>query len=217
MNNDTAVYLLRIDQILSKLSNDEAYDKDKHRPIIEASFLGTMGIVGSLYGPGSPQVKILQDAKIFPSTFSPNYQMQLLGHSLVGILINIREEIEQGLIRNLAAEASGIIIGDILSLAKTALKEGHISVAAVLASASLEDAMKQKAEELGLITDEKTLSEIINALKGKSFFKGAQVPIVASYVSLRNAAMHAKWDKIQESDVGSLIGFLEPFLLEHFS
>jgi len=29
--------------------------------------------------------------------------------------------------------------------------------------------------------------------------------------------MHAEWGKIQDADINSLIGFLEPFLLRHFS
>ena len=70
---------------------------------------------------------------------------------------------------------------------------------------------------MGLNVQDKTLDTVINLLKAKGFLKGAQTSIVSSYVKLRNASMHADWDKIQESDVSSLIGFLEPFLLEHFS
>jgi hypothetical protein len=104
-----------------------------------------------------------------------------------------------------------------LQLAKTELNASFVNVAAVLACAALEDALKRKANDLGLNTTGKTLDAIINALKAKSFFKGAQGPIVASFVKLRNAAMHADWDKISEADVKSLIGFMEPFLTEHFS
>ena len=102
-------------------------------------------------------------------------------------------------------------------LAKAELKEGFTQVAAVLASAALEGALKRKAEELELDVADKSLEDVINALKSKSFFKGAQTKIITSFVRLRNYAMHAEWNKIQEADVSSLIGFLEPFLLEHFS
>ena len=77
--------------------------------------------------------------------------------------------------------------------------------------------LKRKAEELGVNVENKTLNTIINSLKSKSFFRGAQVPIVSSYLKFRNAAMHAQWDKIQDADINSLIGFLEPFLIEHFT
>jgi hypothetical protein len=77
--------------------------------------------------------------------------------------------------------------------------------------------LKRKAEELGLDVADKSLEDVINALKSKSFFRGAQTKIITSFVRLRNCAMHAEWKKIQETDVSSLIGFLEPFLLEHFS
>jgi hypothetical protein len=140
-----------------------------------------------------------------------------LGQSVRGTLLNVREELDAGLIRRIATEADGEVIGDLLALAKAELKAGYSNVAAVLASAALEDALKRKATELDINVDNKTLETLINALKTKSFFKGAQVPIVSSYVKLRNSAMHANWEKISDADISSLIGFLEPFLIEHFS
>ena len=140
-----------------------------------------------------------------------------LGDLIIGSLSNVREELEAGLIRNVSKEVAGEVIGDLVVLAKAELKEGFIPVAAVLASAALEDALKRKAEELGLDVEDKSLDDVINALKSKSFFRGAQTKIITSFVRLRNYAMHAEWKKIQETDVSSLIGFLEPFLLDHFS
>jgi len=34
---------------------------------------------------------------------------------------------------------------------------------------------------------------------------------------LRDYAMHANWAKLSSADVGSIIGFVEQFLLAHFS
>ncbi len=134
-----------------------------------------------------------------------------------GSVNNNREEIEAGLITSIASEAAGEVIGDLVALGEKQLKDGYKDVAAVLMSVALEDALKRKAQELGVNVENKSLDAVINSLKSKSFFKGAQAPIVSSYVKLRNAAMHAEWDKIGESDVSSLIGFLEPFMIEHFS
>ncbi|OGY68536.1 MAG: hypothetical protein A3B94_00155 [Candidatus Jacksonbacteria bacterium RIFCSPHIGHO2_02_FULL_43_10] len=122
-----------------------------------------------------------------------------------------------GLITNIVIQASGAIIGDFLAIAKNELKNGNKDVAAVLSSAALEDSLKRKAEEFSIKTEGKDLSQIINALKSQGIFSGAETPIVSSYVKLRNSAMHADWAKIQGADVGSLIGFLEPFLIKNFS
>jgi len=189
------------------------------RKTVEGSFIGTLSIIDSLYGANSPQLKaFLESRKECAKRYAiERYNNIALGESIKGTLLNIREELNTGLIRSIATQVAGEVIGDLNSLAKAELKAGYTQVAAVLASAALEDALKKKAEEIGLSVRGKSLDNVINLLKSKSFFKGTQVSIVSSYVKLRNAAMHANWDKIQESDVGSLIAFLEPFLSEHFS
>ena len=213
------VYKKRIDFLLEKLNDVESISEKGDRATIDGCFMGTLTLVESLHGSNSPQAKALFEAKkaYTKTQYSSHYELSSLGQSIKGSLINVQEELEAGLVKNIATEAAGIVIGDLVALAKEELKAGYINVAAVLASAALEDALKRKAEELGVNIENKTLSSVIGSLKSKSFFKGAQVPIVSSYSKLRNSAMHADWDKIQEADVSSLIGFLEPFLLEHFS
>jgi hypothetical protein len=188
---------------------------------VESAFMGGLNVLESLYGVNSSQVSEFREYKKAAQTkakeYPRGYYEIFLGDFIIGSLSNVREELEARLIRNLSKEAAGEVIGDLVVLAKAELKEGFIPVAAVLASAALEDALKRKAEELELDVEDKSLDEVINALKSKSFFKGAQTKIITSFVRLRNYAMHAEWKKIQETDVSSLIGFLEPFLLEHFS
>ena len=210
-------YRKRIDDLLTKIEDVESEESD--RATIDGCFMGTLTIIESLYGASSPQAKALFEAKksYTKTRYSDSYELRSLGESIIGTLLNIREELNADLVRSIATEAAGLVIGDLVALAKEELKAGYSNVAAVLASAALEDALKRKAEELGVNVENKTLNAIINSLKSKSFIKGAQVPIVSSFIKLRNAAMHADWDKIQNSDVSSLIGFLEPFLLEHFS
>lgn len=212
-NEEKIRYISRADKLIENLLDTE------ERTIIDGSFIGTLTIFESLYGKNSQQAKALfETKKAFTKTqYNHTWELSSLRDSLIGTLQNVKDELQAGLVRNIATEATGIVIGDLIALAKEELKTGYTNVAAVLASAALEDALKRKAEELDINTNEKTLPEVINALKGKSFFKGAQVPIVSSYTKLRNAAMHADWDKINDSDVNSLLGFLEPFLLEHFT
>lgn len=205
------LYKKRINDLLTKLSG--SYTDVSN---IECCFMGTLSIIESLYGINSPKFKAFFEMKNNFS-YKKGYEIPLLASSVNGVLLNIKEELNEGLIRNLTKEATGEVIGEFTTLAKDELKGGYIYVAAVLASAAFEDAMKRKAEDLGLNVEGKNLYDVINALKSKSFFKGAQTKIVPSFVKLRDYAMHAEWDKIQESDVNSLIGFLEPFLLLHFS
>ena len=51
---------------------------------------------------------------------------------------------------------------------------------------------------------------------GAGLTKGAQSKLLRSYVTVRNKAFHAEWDKIDEPDIRSVIGFVEQFLLTHF-
>lgn len=111
---------------------------------------------------------------------------------------------------------TGEIFGDFVSAAKLALGEGHHSVAAVLACAALEDALKRFALLNGLDVTGKTMEVIVNALKSKGLVSGTQKALLSAMPQLRNNAMHAEWAKITPQDAGSAIGFVEQFLLAHF-
>ena len=102
-----------------------------------------------------------------------------------------------------------------MALAKAALGEGHHTVAAVLACAALEDALKRYAIRNGLQIDGKTMEDVVNALKGAGLVSGAQKALLGAMPKVRNYAMHADWDKITPQDAGSVIGFVESFLLVH--
>lgn len=135
---------------------------------------------------------------------------------LQGGLLNLKAELESGLIEKIFNQAMGSAIADFVILAEQALSDGQKDVSAVLASAALEDAMKRKAEDIGIEVEEKTLSDVLNALKAKSFFPSPQHKIVSSFVTLRNKAMHAEWDKIFGPDVASMIAFLKTYVMEQF-
>jgi len=57
---------------------------------------------------------------------------------------------------------------------------------------------------------------VINALKSVSFFQGPEAKAAENHIRLRNWAMHANWEKVDSTAVGSMIGFVEQFLLKHF-
>ena len=107
--------------------------------------------------------------------------------------------------------------GDFVVLAKQSLDEGHKDVAAVLASAALEDALKRYAKVNGLNVEGATMAKVISAIKSKGLVSGASNSILDSMLRIRNYTMHAEWEKVNEPDVNSIIGFVEQFLLQKFS
>jgi hypothetical protein len=112
---------------------------------------------------------------------------------------------------------SGEVFGDFVALAKQALSEGNKDVAAVLACAALEDALKRFALANDLLVSDKSMQDVVNALKGSGLVGGAQKSLLDNMPKIRNSAMHADWDKLSEPVVNSVIGFVEQFLLTKFS
>ena len=62
----------------------------------------------------------------------------------------------------------------------------------------------------------KVMQEVINALKAKGLVSGPQKSLLDSMPKVRDAAMHADWQRITSEDVGSVIGFVKQFLLKEF-
>jgi hypothetical protein len=133
-----------------------------------------------------------------------------------GVFNAAMENYKKGLFRSTDTRVSGEIFQSFIGLAKGALKNGSKDVAAVLVCASLEDALKRYAALNNLDVSEKDMTEVINALKGAGLVSGAQKTLLSVMPKIRDYAMHANWDKITATDVSSVIGFVEQFLLEYF-
>ena len=136
---------------------------------------------------------------------------------LKGIFASAREDFEGGYVFNVELKVSGEIFGDLVVLAKESLSGGYKDVAAVLATAALEDALKRYARANGLETQDRTMAQVINALKSKGLVSGASKSLLSPMPKIRNAALHAEWHEISETDVSSVLGFVEQFLLTNFS
>ena len=150
-----------------------------------------------------------------------NEMSQCINHeshvnSLKGIFRSAKEDFEGGYVFNVELRVSGEVFGDFVVLAKQSLSEGHKDVAAVLASAALEDALKRYASVNGLSVDDKSMQEVVNALKSRGLVSGAQKSLLDTMPKIRDYAMHANWDKLSGTDVSSIIGFVEQCLLTHF-
>jgi hypothetical protein len=136
---------------------------------------------------------------------------------MTGVFLAAKSDYEGGYLFRVERMISGEIFGDFVVAAKAALAEGQKDVAAVLACASLEDALKRFGRLKGLQVDGKAMQEIVNALKGKGLVSGPQKSLLDTMPKIRDSAMHADWAKLTAQDVGSVIGFVEQFLLSNFS
>jgi hypothetical protein len=137
--------------------------------------------------------------------------------ALKAVFMSAKEDFEGGYVFDVDLRVSGEVFGDFVTLARQALAEGHKDVAAVLACAALEDALKRFATANDLAVSDKTMPEVINALKSSGLVAGAQKTLLDAMPRIRNLAMHADWAKLSEPDVSSVIGFVEQFLLSKFS
>jgi hypothetical protein len=133
-----------------------------------------------------------------------------------GIFEGALREYEAGFFASLSNTISGELFGDFVQLAKRCLSEGHKDPAAVVASAALEDVLKRYATINGLDVKDKSMQEVVNALKSKGLVEGAQKSLLEAMPKIRDYAMHANWDKIRTEDVSSIIGFVEQFLISRF-
>ena len=168
-------------------------------------------LIRAVYGEGSPHYENYVEA--FKACSGDDYAV----FALQGLFLAAKDDFEGGYVFNVDLRVSGEVFGDFVVLAKQALSQGHKDVAAVLACAALEDALKRFASANGLSVDEKSMSEVVSALKSKGLVSGAQKSLLETMPKIRNYALHAEWSKLSEPDVSSVIGFVEQFLLSKFS
>jgi hypothetical protein len=149
---------------------------------------------------------------LYQKCFGSDYEVK----ALFAVFQSAKDDFHAGFAGNIDLRVSGEVFGDFVALAKQALSESHKDVAAVLACAALEDALKRYAAANGIDPDQKTMTEVINSLKSAGLVSGAQKSLLDVMPSIRNAALHANWDKISEPEVNSVIGFVDQFLLTKF-
>ncbi len=133
-----------------------------------------------------------------------------------GVFDAAKEDYEGGHVFSLEKAVSGEVFGDFVILAKRSLSEGFKDVAAVLACAALEDALKRYARAERLNVDEADMQQVVNALKSEGLVSGAQKTLLDPMPKIRDFAMHANWNKITPESVRGIIGFVEQFLIEKF-
>lgn len=156
-------------------------------------------------------------ARSFRRIFEEFSQKTTQLDSAQGIFKAAKADYDGGYVFDLEARVSGEIFGDFVLLAKRSLKDGYKDVAAVLACAALEDALKKFATLKGLDVSDRSMQDVVAAIKSKGLVGGAQKALLDAMPKIRDYAMHANWVKITPEDVNSVIGFVEQFLVSRFS
>lgn len=214
-NDRKEILLKRIDELLEMRKQQKQYDWTSGNAEITH---GLITIMGEIYSDSSERIAAIKSREPrIDSTLSGGainrleYEFQ---RYLVGVLANVKSDIESGLISNIRQEMAGEIIGDFLTLANVAASENQKNVAGVLASAAFEDALKKCAEYNGIEKiRSKALDTVIKNLESKKLIKSETV---WKYKKLRDDALHAQWDDFEMADVKGLISYVETFMETHF-
>jgi uncharacterized protein YutE (UPF0331/DUF86 family) len=219
MTIDSQTILKRIDELLRYATAENASVNCAVRQML---YHGALGLLEMVYGPNSTQVTEL---KLIPERQWKSFHVNTNFHidntaniennvfnGTIGVLWTLRSEVTQGLVSNLQQEAAKEVFVDFIVMSKQALEGGAKDVAAVLASAALEDALKRLCKMKGLDINDKTMSDVVNIMKANSLLTGTRAKLIGALCQLRNRAMHAEWEKVSIPEVQSMIAFTESFL-----
>ncbi len=168
----------------------------------------------SIFGSASPHTRHFESEI---TRIQNNFVSETHLQSCRGVFQGAKADFDGGYLFNVEVAVSGEVFGDFVASAKFALAEGHHTVAAVLASAALEDALKRYCLLNDIAVEGKSMSDLVNALKAKGLVAGAEKGLLGAMPKLRDYAMHAQWERLTPQDAGSIIGYVEQFLLSHFS
>lgn len=129
-----------------------------------------------------------------------------------GILKSAMNDYESGFIYSLESKISGKVLSDLVASAEQIIEnddpngepEGRKNVAAVLASAALEDSLKRYAELNGIQTKNNMRSTIKNLMKHE-LLDDLESNHLDALVNVRNSALHADWGEISKQNVLEVI------------
>jgi hypothetical protein len=183
---------------------------------------GCVSLLSLVYGPKSAQIENFNSslAAINKGDGSTGWKGQQVSVAAQGALKNLKREIESGLTGNFKLQVTGEVLTDFIQLARTFLNEsgdGAKNVAAVLTAAAFEDTIRRMGETFAGVIGKDDLSEVLKKLKDAGVIQSPQVGIAQSYLSFRNHALHANWDKVERESIQSVLGFVEQLLLKHFA
>ncbi len=79
----------------------------------------------------------------------------------------------------------------------------------MLTAAAFEDTIRRMGETFAGVIGQDDLSNVSTKLKDTGIIQSPQVGIAQSYLSFRNHALHANWDKTERESIHSVLGFVE--------
>jgi hypothetical protein len=199
----------QIQRIQKRLPGGSSFERVENESWAKWS-INALNLIQLAFGPASPHFIAFQ--KICDKWQGAPWDLD----SARGVFHAAMEDYKGGYFTAISKMISGELFGDFVQLAKRCLAEGNKDAAAVIACAALEDALKRYASSEGIDVQERSMQDVVNALKSKGFVSGAQKTLLDTMPKIRDYAMHADWAKIRPEDVNSVIGFVEQFLVIHF-
>jgi hypothetical protein len=214
---DKDAILKRADELLATA---ETAGRDPSR--VSESYHGALNLLRVVHGLGNVQEAQLIQAMTTADKAKTGAWLNLnvyVSPAVQGALRSLRADVTAGLTGNVAMQASGVELGDLLTLAKEALNEGREAeknVAAVLVAAAFEDTLRRLAEAKAGVTDRPKLGDVIGKLKTAGVLAGASVSTANSGLKFRNDSLHAHWQHVDKVAIGTYLAFVEALLLKHF-
>ena len=111
------------------------------------------------------------------------------------------------------------VLTDLIQLARAVLEEngeGAKNVGAVLTAAAFEDTIRRMGTSFAGLMGKNYLSDVIDVLRQKGILVSPQLGTAQSFLSFRNHALHANWEKIDRSEVVPALAFVQELILKHF-
>ncbi|WNF47266.1 hypothetical protein RHP75_02175 [Pseudomonas sp. SG20056] len=207
----------RFDELLAIGARIPLLGRESHSADTQAFYTWAASVLSlfhGVFGTNNPHYTRFNNEM---SAIQNNYIPERALQACRGIFMGAKSDVEGGYIFNIEKSVTGELFGDLVALAKASLAEGHHTVATVLASAALEDALKRFAIANSLDVEGNTMDQVVNSLKSQGLISGPQKALLAAMPKIRNQAMHANWDKLTPQDAGSMVGFVEHFLLSNFT
>ncbi|WP_338793764.1 hypothetical protein [Bernardetia sp. MNP-M8] len=133
--------------------------------------------------------------------------------SYKGILLGVKEEIEQGWLTSVKGLVSAEIFTDFLEMAEHLLNEGYKDPAAVMIGSTLEEHLRQlcDANEIDtfIIRNEKEVPKRANSINDDLAKEGVYNMLdqkqVTAWLDLRNKAAHGKYDEYTKEQVEQML------------
>jgi hypothetical protein len=198
--------------------------KDQHgwrdEVAVQRVFQGALNVAVAAYGPASAQVGPLMEW-VAPEKGSGIRVGSVFHYNVaVAALETLLVDIDTGLVGNLRLRIGGDVLADFVGLAREALRDGGpegVKVAAVLAAAAFEDAIRRIGEELADVTGRPKLEEVVQRLRGADVLRGGYARQALDLLPFRNDALHADWPKITRALVESALAFVDALVRDRLT